>query len=393
MDTSSGAAAEEEGQGRRPKRSTRFSGDFQTTFAELESSEDEKAEKKHKSSSGKGSKRTKDCPGCGAVLNISIKQCSLCDYQFTSKSMIASASAMAQESLDVRERYPFEPERDDDGSLFIQSIEGRRPRKKSARRWMRPGSNGNRPDLSDVSAQEAKFEFEYLVKYKNMSYRDVQWLSATEIDAMGLKNKNLLNRYLLRIDKGDPTVHEEGEIDPIYLDVERVLDYREEEVTEIVDDVAGQNEALDAAAADDDDDNDDEDVEEDEEDVIKRGPATSTQVVKAEPAVASSSIALTTNRRSFGGSSEALSTMAADAAAPADGVGAEVKPLSQSQINTLVFNPVERCRKVLEKIYDDPYSDSFQLPVDTELYTDYLDVVEEPMCLQTVSQRLEAGWC
>lgn len=35
--------------------------------------------------------------------------------------------------------------------------------------------------LADVSAIDAKFDHEYLVKYKNLSYLHVQWLSATEI--------------------------------------------------------------------------------------------------------------------------------------------------------------------------------------------------------------------
>jgi hypothetical protein len=35
--------------------------------------------------------------------------------------------------------------------------------------------------LVDIPAIDAKYEYEYLVKYKNMSYLHVQWLSATEI--------------------------------------------------------------------------------------------------------------------------------------------------------------------------------------------------------------------
>ena len=59
--------------------------------------------------------------------------------------------------------------------------------------------------------------------------------------------------------------------------------------------------------------------------------------------------------------------------------------------NNKVFQPVERCRKILEKIWDDPYAVSFQDPVDTVLYDDYLDVVEEPMCLKDVKQKLDSG--
>ena len=56
-----------------------------------------------------------------------------------------------------------------------------------------------------------------------------------------------------------------------------------------------------------------------------------------------------------------------------------------------IFQPAERCRKVLEKIWEDSASISFQEPVDTELYDDYLDVVEETMCLRDVLNKLNKG--
>jgi hypothetical protein len=35
--------------------------------------------------------------------------------------------------------------------------------------------------ITEMKASDAKFEFEYLVKFKNMSYMHVQWLSAADI--------------------------------------------------------------------------------------------------------------------------------------------------------------------------------------------------------------------
>ncbi len=35
--------------------------------------------------------------------------------------------------------------------------------------------------LVDMTAIDAKYEYEYLVKFKCMSYKKVQWLSATDI--------------------------------------------------------------------------------------------------------------------------------------------------------------------------------------------------------------------
>ena len=134
------------------KHQLKKSGDFQNLFGEYPSSEEEKEiKKKLTSSTGKNSKRTKECPGCGAVLTISVRECRLCDYQFTSKSMLMSQQSILQESLLVRDRFPFEPERvririsfivltillqDEDGSLIIQLIFGRRQRK-TGRRWLK----------------------------------------------------------------------------------------------------------------------------------------------------------------------------------------------------------------------------------------------------------------
>lgn len=58
---------------------------------------------------------------------------------------------------------------------------------------------------------------------------------------------------------------------------------------------------------------------------------------------------------------------------------------------TQIFQPIERCRRVLEKIWEDPYSVSFQDEVDTKLYSDYLEYVEEPMCLKDIKKKLESG--
>ena len=57
--------------------------------------------------------RAKECPGCGAMVGISTKQCGSCDYLFTSKSMLLLNSSVtaADESKSIRDRFPFEPER------------------------------------------------------------------------------------------------------------------------------------------------------------------------------------------------------------------------------------------------------------------------------------------
>lgn len=120
-------------------------------------------------------KRTKECPGCGAILALSVRECRLCDYQFTSKSMLVTTQSAAQESTQIREKFPFEPERDEDGSLMIQSICNRRPRMSGRRLLKATGA------VSNMTALDAKYEYEYLIKYKNLSYLHIQWLSGNEI--------------------------------------------------------------------------------------------------------------------------------------------------------------------------------------------------------------------
>ena len=68
-----------------------------------------------------------------------------------------------------------------------------------------------------------------------MSYLHVKWENATEIDAMNSNSKKTLMRYLGRLDRGDPECPEEVDLDPSWTEVEKVLDVREEEVTEVVD--------------------------------------------------------------------------------------------------------------------------------------------------------------
>lgn len=96
-----------------------FRGDYQA-YRDVGSSDDEiyddepkpKRKTEKKAVEGRGKKaRTKECPGCGAALTLAMKQCSSCDYQFTSKSMLMSSTTAAEESQMIRERFPFEPER------------------------------------------------------------------------------------------------------------------------------------------------------------------------------------------------------------------------------------------------------------------------------------------
>jgi hypothetical protein len=53
--------------------------------------------------------------------------------------------------------------------------------------------------------------------------------------------------------------------------------------------------------------------------------------------------------------------------------------------------PMHRCRFVFNKIAEDEYAEWFYDPVDTSLYTDYLSIVQRPMCLAQIKAALESG--
>ena len=296
------------------------------------------------------------------------------------------------EAKQIRERFPFEPEREDDGSLVIEKIIGRQirsDRKVSAFQIS-----------ADSTAMESKFDYEYLVKYKSLSYQHVVWLTASDIYTMSSKSKASLNRYLTKIDRNDPSAQEDGDIDPTVTEIERILDFKEEDVMEIVDGTliekekekdkdknvgdgsspskggASSTATGDSPSKDKDKDNNKAVVKEEKEEVA----------VKDEENQGDDNAAMMPQRSLFASTSASLlvDQNETDSDNNSDG---EVKVRTITQI----FCHEERCRKVLERIWDDPYSAAFLEPVDTEQFDDYLDVVEDPMCLSDIKQRLEDG--
>lgn len=176
---------------------------------------------------------------------------------------------------------------------------------------------------------------------------------------MSQKSKAALYRYLTKVDKGEVSNADEGEeIDPSFLEVEKVMDCREEEVTEQV--VEATNQAA----------------------------LNELQKLKDEEQLRSTALSKSTLSKERSLVSDDGLSMEESAVAVVEGESAEgvveTKPGSR-------FNPVERCLRVLDKILEDPYSTSFKDPVDTDTYTDYLDVVEEPICLSDIRRKLEKG--
>ena len=60
----------------------------------------------------------------------------------------------------------------------------------------------------------------------------------------------------------------------------------------------------------------------------------------------------------------------------------------KGQRPTDVWQPMRRCLMVLERLAQDSYADIFLEPVDTKMFTDYLDVIDKPMDLGTIRNKL-----
>ena len=311
----------------------------------------------------KSTARTKECPGCSSQLSTATKVCSYCDYVFTTKSMVVTKEMMLEESDKIRTRFPFEPEREEDGSLIVHSILGRRPRKQQGRRWIRSSQH---EDSSQYGSDE-KYNYEYLLKFKGMSYLHVKWENATEIDAMNSNSKKTLMRYLGRLDRGDPECPEEVDLDPSWTEVEKVLDVREEEVTEVVD---GTPEPVEVS--------------------MDQHNSASGELAALEKREAETLASAAESARQLVSSRFDASTRNSTSTDSLDELNNPYKYSGDNQ-RTKVWAPMDRIKQLLARICEDSYCGPFYDPIDTELYDDYLDIIEIPMCLTDIQSKLERG--
>ena len=176
--------------------------------------------------------------------------------------------------LPIRERFPFLPEYELDGSPRIELIVGRRPvdekesnDKKNDDDDDDEGKNdGNDSDDDDdddddsdsgggrkrrgrsrrgskkkkASPQETKVkknegsglvEYEYLVKYKNRSYLHLEWKTGADLESMNKSAKNMYRRYLRKLDAGQDDELEDPNFDPSFAEPQKVVAAAEQELT------------------------------------------------------------------------------------------------------------------------------------------------------------------
>jgi len=73
-------------------------------------------------------------------------------------------------------------------------------------------------------------EYEYLVKYKGRSYLHLEWKKGQDLESMNKSAKALYRRFLKKLEMGTDEDLEDPEIDPSYIQPQRILDEDEHEI-------------------------------------------------------------------------------------------------------------------------------------------------------------------
>jgi hypothetical protein len=154
------------------------------------------------------------------------------------------------DQLPIRQRYTFSQEFEVDGSPSVAKIIGRRPVSKGIRDAMKDATvSADIEGLSRAKAKAARrqagknakleaveaatrISYEYLVKFKGVSYLHCQWYKESDLGSLNKSAKTHLSRYLKKLDGPD---NESGELeDPViedsWVEVEKIMDVKEEDV-------------------------------------------------------------------------------------------------------------------------------------------------------------------
>ncbi|KAL3922781.1 MAG: hypothetical protein SGILL_002019 [Bacillariaceae sp.] len=159
----------------------------------------------------------------------------------------------------IRERFPFLPEYELDGSPRIDLIVGRRPvdekeasdddadeetgddkensqddDESDAPRELRNGRTKRgktpSPTKSDKDGVSDVVEYEYLVKYKNRSYLHLEWKTGADLESMNKSAKTIYRRYLKKVNQGQDEELEDPNFDPSFAEPQKILAEEEQEL-------------------------------------------------------------------------------------------------------------------------------------------------------------------
>jgi hypothetical protein len=147
--------------------------------------------------------------------------------------------------LPLRERFTFLPEVEADGSPRIDMIVGRRPiglvskvdGDDESDNDDDEGATRKRRSNKKASAQKKReatsevIEYEYLIKYKGVSYLHLEWKTGSDLESMNRSAKNIYRRYIKKLAAGTEEDLENPEIDPSYILPQKIVDEADQEVS------------------------------------------------------------------------------------------------------------------------------------------------------------------
>jgi hypothetical protein len=163
----------------------------------------------------------------------------------------------------IRDRFPFLPEYEPDGSPRIDLIVGRRSMDEKEGSNMNTGSgdeenrdtsdNENegdsdtggrgrrkkstrseekeKPSPSKNATESAHVEYEYLVKYKQRSYLHLEWKTGADLESMNKSAKAIYRRYIKKVAQGLDEELEDPNFDPSYALPQKIVADAEQELT------------------------------------------------------------------------------------------------------------------------------------------------------------------
>jgi hypothetical protein len=153
----------------------------------------------------------------------------------------------------IRERFPFLPEYEADGSPRIELIVGRRPvlnnphttdllddpideedehggaGRRIARRQQLKASMTTGKETQAMTSNEDT-EYEYLLKYKGKSYLHLTWKTGHDLESMNKSAKTLYRRFLKKLAAGTEESLEDPDFDPSYIVPQKIVDEAEQEM-------------------------------------------------------------------------------------------------------------------------------------------------------------------
>lgn len=125
----------------------------------------------------------------------------------------------------IRDRFTFMPEMEVDGSPKVELIVGRRLIDGGI-----DAKDESPEDESKIEVEKHNGEYEYLIKYKGVSYLHLEWKSASDLESMNKSAKNLYRRYVKKLKAGQDDELEDPDVDQAYIQPQRIIDEDEHEL-------------------------------------------------------------------------------------------------------------------------------------------------------------------